>query len=62
MQSIMNHEQKLYTTTLKQTQLDFRVNFKVKKTTREGFLGLRSKTEELVILNDGKTQFSLLLY
>lgn len=59
MRSIMNHDQKLYTNEIKQCQLDFRINFKVQKTSREGFMSLRSKTEELVILNDG--EFSLAL-
>lgn len=54
MRSIMSHEQKMYTSTMKQCQFDFRVNFKVQKTSREGFMSLKSKTEELVILNDGE--------
>lgn len=34
--------------------LDFKINFKVTRLVRKGLIGLRSKTDELVILNDGK--------
>lgn len=33
---------------------DFKVNFKVTRKVRKGFLGLQSTSDELVILNDGK--------
>lgn len=41
-------------TPIKQNQLEFRVNFKVEKKVKEGFLGFNSKTEEQIILNDGE--------
>lgn len=34
--------------------LEFKVNFKVTRKVRKGFLGFQSTTDELVILNDGK--------
>lgn len=43
----------MYTTNENDT-LEFQLNFKVAKKVRKGFLGLHSKSEDIVILNDGK--------
>lgn len=43
----------MYTTNGNDT-LEFQLNFKVARKVRKGFLGLHSKSEDIVILNDGK--------
>lgn len=37
--------------------LEFRLNYKVTKKVRHGFLGLKSREEDFVILNDGEMAF-----
>lgn len=34
--------------------LEFKVDYKVKKKVKDGFLGWRSKSEDFAILNDGE--------
>lgn len=35
--------------------LEFKLNYKVTKKVKHGFLGLKSREEDFVILNDGET-------
>lgn len=41
-------------TTISHDALDFKLDYKVTRKVKKGFLGLRSTTENFVILNDGE--------
>lgn len=53
-------ERQTMNTTNANDVLEFKVNFRVTKKVRKGFLGLGTKTDDCVILNDGKTRTSRL--